>query len=1325
MRFLAFLLALLSGAPLGAQSTPPAATLALTANCPGTYVETDKLITLTASCAGSAQPIGGATISFSFAADVVKEQPANIRGSAKVELLSKDTVEATVTAASVVAAAGGHRLTVAAGITGGSGILRKAAGSLSLVVVGSPSSTSQVPLSISGSASVSAPSLNLPPADPSGPGTLGDPGDNGGGSCGNPVTLSNGNMYHQFSDLVVLGRGVSIRLIRTYNAQGAARDSAFGFGWTHNYAASLRVAETPLVYLNGAGASVAFAAEGDGFAPARGGALKLQREGAGYLLTTREGWTRQFDAAGRMVSVAGPNGNALLLDYDAEGWLAAVRDGTGQELRFRYDAEGHILQASDASGRAVAYEYTDGELSASTDSLGQRTAYAYSRAGVREHLLASIEPPSGGKMEFSYDEAGRVARTIDQEGGTLDFEYLPDHTVVTNALGVSTAYAFNSRGNITGSWLGGAEEIDRQEWDESGRLVTRTDASGFAATLGYDAQGRLSSFTAPDGTVSEFAYDAGSGQLARAKLPGGLEVSYESDARGNITRAVGPLGLEVIKTFGARGELLAATRLGRTVEYRHDDAGNLAAVTDAEGTVYSASYDALRRPAVITDPRGLELKLEYDAAGRLVRTTSAGAGETKYEYSPGGLLTRLVSPTRGSLSFEHDRLGNLVKTSDAPGRDFVYDYRPANTSCAMGGMLSSATNPAGETERFEYDARGRLKQAILPGDRSRQYEWNLRGDLTARIREDGARVAYGHDASGRLIWEQWPDGERHEFSHDEAGNLTGAIFGQSKIQMKYDALRRLTEVADEFTGARFRYEYEPGGQLAAVIGPGEAATRYEYDKVGRPRKVTSPSGRAYGITYGSNRLTAAISYPNGTQVEFGYDEAARLASVVLPAGKFAATYRSSGDPATLADLAGLHTFEFDGLRRLTAASHPTHSGERYSYEPNGARTDPEGSPRFTHDPEGNATLVEFASGTRAFAFDPRNRLVAARLEDGLEITFLYDALGRRVERTARGEVTRWIYSGSRLAMVTDGSGRPIARFTWASNLPVPLEMETPQGVYFGVPDTRGNLGAWLDESGKVAASLSYDSFGAHQVTGISLPYAPSFQGRWMDPSTGLLLFGERDYLPASGRFLQPDPLDLAARIMHSPAALQAALREPQRQLPYAYAANNPLSFTDKSGQDYGPSAADFVTPPDMQAGGLMYLQSTNSQSGNEATVSQQTQQFGERLQLQPARLRLQQELRDDLQQMSNSVFQSQQQNAAQACQYTQSLLLAEPEPAQTPAPSVTPALNSLTSPVPPKPQAAVTTVAEPASPSPAELMILLIMGLFDQSAAGTGAGAVP
>lgn len=101
----------------------------------------------------------------------------------------------------------------------------------------------------------------------------------------------------------------------------------------------------------------------------------------------------------------------------------------------------------------------------------------------------------------------------------------------------------------------------------------------------------------------------------------------------------------------------------------------------------------------------------------------------------------------------------------------------------------------------------------------------------------------------------------------------------------------------------------------------------------------------------------------------------------------------------------------------------------------------------------------------------------------------------------------------------------------------------------------------LDDRGNKCYGADYFPWGDEQYVfvGVSMPCRQNykFNGKERDPDMGVYDFGARFYQDAMARFYQPDPL------MATPERLLG----PQEWNMYAYARNNPLSFTDVTGLD--------------------------------------------------------------------------------------------------------------------------------------------------------------
>src|SRR5690606_22896537 len=141
----------------------------------------------------------------------------------------------------------------------------------------------------------------------------------------------------------------------------------------------------------------------------------------------------------------------------------------------------------------------------------------------------------------------------------------------------------------------------------------------------------------------------------------------------------------------------------------------------------------------------------------------------------------------------------------------------------------------------------------------------------------------------------------------------------------------------------------------------------------------------------------------------------------------------------------------------------------------------------------------------------------------------------------------------------DNDYRPVAQiddqgnyqhFVYANNAHVPLYMVVNGQQYVLVTDYFGSVRFVVNaNSGAVEQALDYDAWG-----NITLDTNPGFQpfafaGGMLDPDTGLMLMGMRDYDPRSGRFVSIDPAGLAGGENF-----------------WLYTDNNPISRIDPTGE---------------------------------------------------------------------------------------------------------------------------------------------------------------
>ncbi|MEW6155773.1 MAG: LamG-like jellyroll fold domain-containing protein, partial [Actinomycetota bacterium] len=129
-----------------------------------------------------------------------------------------------------------------------------------------------------------------------------------------PVNTATGNFWHTFTDLAIPGRGVPLRLERTYNSDMAAVDGPFGKGWSSTYAMALSVSPGQVTFTQENGSEVVFTVAGAGYAAPPRVRATLSKAPDGSYTVVRNG-TETF--------LFGPDG-ALVALKDLHGQTTSV-----------------------------------------------------------------------------------------------------------------------------------------------------------------------------------------------------------------------------------------------------------------------------------------------------------------------------------------------------------------------------------------------------------------------------------------------------------------------------------------------------------------------------------------------------------------------------------------------------------------------------------------------------------------------------------------------------------------------------------------------------------------------------------------------------------------------------------------------------------------------------------------------------------------------------------------------------------------------------------------------------------------------------------------
>ncbi len=890
-----------------------------------------------------------------------------------------------------------------------------------------------------------------------------------------------------------------------------------------------------------------------------------------------------------------PAGAVAIQRIDALGRLieSAVRDGqTGEETLL----EGRSYHQQGSQMIVTLTQYEDNAPSKTTrmvsDHLGRKireertgpdgkTILELTEWNAANQLTSRSHPHFVGEAPkwsfFLYDAVGRF--TFGGSGGPLlvsnAYEVGGDECAPTELLTRMVEGNFvdprrfkiecrNFRGDVTRRVFlhGATKTAQNMTYDALGRLTSTWAEDGTGAQVGsrtdytYDSLGRRVVIDHSQRGRTEFTFVAD--RLMQRRLPSGQTITHNYDSAGRLTSVVHPDGTEHHRSYDASSSAFSKDRIsevrtilpggapGATRTYDYDLRGRTVQETvRLEGHDYTLGYryrsdDQL---AQVTYPDDSSLHLNYDAAGNLLRmqleqmvgTELNTSTYVEYsQYTPRGQPKGVFFSNGIQTDYNYDDLGRLerVVTTSTKTTQSLMDRTYAWNIFDEIASITDGLEPS-DSQTFSYDQRGFLVQATGPYG-NLQYGYDAAGNLTQK-----GGISFTYDKE-----QVRASSAGDVFDYDSRGNRISKATSSGLVRYTYSSLDQLTEVTREIP--------QPGCDPSAGDCPASqqiALDRYEYDANGARVKKWDATGVV--SLYISPLYEIAI-HPDGTHLATKY--------MVSPAGRIAAVTEeivlgaSSSTPAslvgllekmpsqkTLTEALALSLLLFFGWFSLRAAGRRTRLGR--------AR----GAVLQLLYRWGWVSAKAQAQGARAYgtAFMRQNRGFAAAMPAaGAALVVALSGCGPEsmgISKVQQGRYGLSVSPSGMLHAQVQSSLLPGAR---GAGYPV-------AGTHFFHPDHLGSSTLVTDAMGDEIAKTFYLPYGdiyEPASRGVDV-YRSKFAGKEWDDSAELYYFNARHYDPYTGRFVQADILPFGSN-----GALAADLNR------YAYAANNPIVYTDPSGR---------------------------------------------------------------------------------------------------------------------------------------------------------------
>ena len=691
---------------------------------------------------------------------------------------------------------------------------------------------------------------------------------------------------------------------------------------------------------------------------------------------------------------------------------------------------------------------------------------------------------------------------------------------------------------------------------------------------------------AADPLVWSFTYAADRNLMTSSTNPLGQVTTFAYDANSNLTRTELPM-VDGDTPF---------------VEYIRNGRGQAEQISRAEGLVRTMTYDdgTGDLTGTVTDPAGLALtdSYIYDGIGNLTEYTDRRGGQWTYEWYPTRRLKTTTNPLGHITQYTYDADGNLLTVSKETG-DTHAPWQTTAFAYTLGGQRAGLTGPRGEISTMDYDELGRLWQTTDPLGRVSELEYDALGRVSRRIgplpgQEVGVTytpngevaaladaagngLAYAYDGFDRLERGTYADGSFEEHGYDKAGNRTGEqTRAGSVIDMTHDPLDRLR--TRTLPGGSVRtFSYDLNDRLVQVADA-HGTYSQEFDAAGRLTVATSPGGRELRYGYDADGNTTSLTHPDGFVVTYAYDELGRMTDIFEGDTTLLAHYeydRLSRRVSVAYANGATVAYSYDIGNNLTSLQHgfsDASIGFTYTYDStynqvsaacDNSALEYTSSPGTLHCTSNELNQLVTANG-RALSYDTNGNLIADEVNTyGFDVENLlrtvatpahtaayeYDPFGRRRSKTVDGVIRSYAYDGPHAVVEYDGGGQVVRRTVYGPRIDEPVRISSPAGTHYYHADHLGTIVALSDSNGELAETYAYSPFGRPaRTSGVGNPLL--YTGRDYDEETGLYYYRARYYSPELSRFLSPDPLGPASGDLNA----------------YAYCLNNPVMYTDPSGQ---------------------------------------------------------------------------------------------------------------------------------------------------------------
>ncbi|MFD8562948.1 DNRLRE domain-containing protein [Streptosporangium canum] len=857
--------------------------------------------------------------------------------------------------------------------------------------------------------------------------------------------------------------------------------------------------------------------------------------------------------------------------YDSTGHLrTATNARSGLSTTYYYNAQGRISQITppglapwrmeyDTSGRIAHVQREGGDVDP-TETVGYNIPIGGIGAPVDLTLAETVKWGQASGLP-RVGAATFPASRIPARGG--DGAYQP------SAEDFKDSKIFyldvNGRAVNTATFGAGAWQIFTTRYDDKGNTTweltpgNRTQAITPNANTDPYVAGRADSIERANLLASTSTYNADSdllteqGPAHQVKLASGSYATVRE--RSALTYDEGKpqsnIDYHLVTTATSEPIVLDGTATPTAADTRTTQTGY-----DPIASGDKSGWDlrtATSSTVVVDGQADVVRKSRYNVKGQVIEErmpqsngADAGTTLTGYYTADGSGPAECRKPEWAGLICQSGPKAQPASGKPLPISQVVaYNYfgLPTTTTETVGTVVSAATT--------RYDTAGRtigVKTTVTPEAEGGSpipettTTYDPATGLATAVITGTVSTSTVYDTFGRTASYTDADGNTSTAIYTIDGKVATTTDGKGTTTYTYDGTDYwgrqehrglLTKVDTPGVGA-FQGVYDENGQLIQQAYPNWLIAEYRYDNAGNDVALTYTKDQnrwlEFTNTPGVNDTVAAATSPASRQ-DYTYDTAGRLTKIADTYNQQCTTRAYAFTPNT--NRSRLDTYGPGASGECTTTATPATTS--YTYDEADRLT----NPGYTYDAFGRTTTVPaaHASGGADLTIGYHaDDMVASIQQAGVNRTFTLDPEGR-IRNTVQTGGTR---PGTMVNHYDGGSDEPVwiaeADGSWSRNIESlagdlgAIQYASGQ-VALQLANLHGDIIATADASTLTTGIDTYfeqTEYGTPRAENTTNPVRYGWLGgnqRSADALGGVILMGVRLYNPATGRFLQADPVE--------------------------------------------------------------------------------------------------------------------------------------------------------------------------------------------------------